>query len=127
MHEKHCKGYHHSKIQKIYYWVIAGKGISISDKASPLNTGYGSQPYGVHFCCEAFPVCTLLGLLCPRLLFMPRYLAGNLLKAASKIAIVVPLVRYQAFAAILNAVLQMVKHLRTLCPAYTSDDSGTGG
>ena len=58
---------------------------------------------------------------------MPRYLAGNLLKAASKIAIVVPLVRYQAFAAILNAVLQMVKHLRTFCPTYTSDDSGTGG
>jgi hypothetical protein len=27
--------------------VIAGKGISISDKASPLNTGYGSQPYPV--------------------------------------------------------------------------------
>ena len=47
VHEKHCKGYHHSKIQKIYYRVIAGKGISVSDKASPLNTGYGSQPYPV--------------------------------------------------------------------------------
>lgn len=76
------------KIQKIYYWVIAGKVSLFRIKASSKHRVRQSA-VPVYFCCEAFPVCTLPAFHSARVLFMPRYLAGNPLKAASKIAIVV--------------------------------------